>query len=1177
MLDTWVMILISLTYVGLLFAIAYYGDNRPKNSRERLSQPVIYSLSLAVYCTSWTFYGAVSRAANGWEFLSIYLGPILLFVFGWGLVYKIILIAKQENLTTIADFIASRYGKSRSVAIVITVMATLGILPYIALQLKAVAQSFDIMASASPTLQLGSSNTALVVAMCMAAFAILFGTRQIDTSEHHQGMVLAIAFESVVKLIAFVAVGLFVVFEVFDGIGELNQYINQSGLQQKLADFNPLRINFLTETLLALLAILCLPRQFHVGIIENTHPNDLHTARWLFPAYLIIFCIFMLPIAAAGSYLFSGQNIASDTFVLMVPLSQGAHSLAILAYIGGLSAATGMVIVATISISTMICNDIIMPVIFHLSPLQAGTDKNIGRLVLRVRRVVIIAILLAAYGYFLLIGDSNSLVSLGLTAFVAVAQFAPALIGGVFWRQGNRYGALAGLGIGFSVWLYTLMVPNLSGLGVDTLSLMQEGLFGISWLRPTAMFGLSGLDPITHTTLLSLSLNICAFIWVSRLTQARIQDRIQADHFVDLRLSKSIPSTSSDFENARFSDLQILCERFLGAKRTGEAFHQFSRQNGQQLNANDSIDQALASYAERMLAGVIGASSARIILASSLQGTEMHLGDVVSIVDEASKVFKFNSSMLQSTIEHIDQGISVVDNDMRLTVWNHRYLEMFQFPDGLIIIGRPIIEIIRHNANNGDYGPGDIEQQVEQRLNTLRQGVTNTHLRYRTDGAVFEVRGNAMPGGGYVNTYMDITAHKHTESKLKESNETLEQRVEDRTKALVIANDQLTSAKTFADQANQSKTRFLAAASHDLMQPLNAARLFSSSLSQQHPTGALAETLAHLDDSLGAAEKLITTLIEISKLDAGTLSPQLSHFPIDRVMQKLAAEFNLLCQHKGIQFNYVACHQTVFSDQQHLRRILQNFLTNALRYTPKGKVLLGCRRRANKLEIQIWDTGIGIAPHKLSEVFEEFRRLDDPATQNIKGLGLGLAIVERTAKLLDHPLTISSWQGKGSQFGIIVPFGDSQKVATQTKTKNLIPGSSNLADLNILCIDNETSILLGMEKLLSAWGCRVIVATDMAQALEVLVEADLEPDVILADYHLDQNQTGTAAIARIRQVYQHQIAAICITADRTKEVAIAISEADALLLNKPLKPAALRASLANLTNQSRNSSQPKPT
>ena len=1165
MLDIWVILFISLAYVGLLFGIAYYGDNRRQKGSKLLSQPVIYSLSLAVYCTSWTFYGSVSRATQGWEFLSIYLGPIMLFIFGWGLVYKIILIAKQENLTTIADFIASRYGKSRSLAIVITVMATLGILPYIALQLKAVAQSFTIMVSGSGSSDFGSSNTALVIAILMAAFAILFGTRQIDTSEHHRGMVLAIAFESIVKLVAFVAVGVFVTFSLFDGIGDLSHHINQSGLKQQLDDFNPLKISFLTETLLALLAMLCLPRQFQVGIVENTNPNDLHTARWLFPLYLVIFCIFMLPIAAAGNFLFNGQGIATDTYVLMIPLSQGAHSLATLAYIGGLSAATGMVIVATVSISTMICNDIIMPVIFHLSPLQASEDKNIGRLLLRVRRVVIVAILLAAYGYFLLIGDGKSLVSLGLTAFVAVAQFAPALIGAVFWRQGNRYGALAGLGTGFTIWLYTLLVPNLSGLGFDTLSLVEQGLFGLSWLRPTSMFGLSGFDPITHATLLSLSLNILAFVWVSRLTQVRLQDRIQADHFVDLRLSYSIVSADTQFENTRFSDLQILCERFLGSNRTYEAFQDFSHNQNRQLNPNDPIDQTIASYAERLLAGVIGASSARIIVASSLQGTEMHLGDVVSIADEASALYKFNRSMLQSTIEHIDQGISVVDKDMRLVVWNQRYQAMFQFPEGLITIGRPIVDVIRHNALNGDYGPGAIEQQIEHRLSTLQQGITNTHLRYRADGAVFEVRGNAMLGGGYVNTYMDITNHKRIEAALKETNETLEERVEDRTNALVVANDLLSRAKIGADQANQSKTRFLAAASHDLMQPLNAARLFSSSLSQQHPQGELANTLHHLDDSLVAAEELISTLVEISTLDAGTISPKLSHFPADQMLQKLAAELTLLCHQKGIEFNYVPCHATIYSDEQHLRRIVQNFLTNAMRYTPSGRVLLGCRVKQDSLEIQVWDTGVGIAPQKLNEVFDEFKRLDHPETQDIRGLGLGLAIADRTAKLLGHSLTIKSWQGKGSLFGVRVPTGDSTKIITKATTDNYYSGGGgNLANMTVLCIDNEASILLGMKQLLEGWGCKVITALNVSQSLEYLADADLQPSVILADYHLDQGETGITAIARIRQVYQHQIPAICITADRTEEVAKLVTLEDALLLNKPLKPAALRATLSRL-------------
>ena len=679
------------------------------------------------------------------------------------------------------------------------------------------------------------------------------------------------------------------------------------------------------------------------------------------------------------------------------------------------------------------------------------------------------------------------------------------------------------------------------------------------------MFGLSGLDPITHATLLSLSLNILAFVWVSRLTQVRLQDRIQADHFVDLRLSHSIISPDTKFENTHFSDLQILCERFLGSNRTHEAFHQFARIQKRELSLNDPIDQAIASYAERLLAGVIGASSARIIVASSLQGTQMHLGDVVSIADEASALYKFNRSMLQSTIEHIDQGISVVDKDMRLVVWNQRYQAMFQFPEGLITIGRPIVEVIRHNALTGDYGPGILEDQVEHRLSTLQQGITNTHLRYRADGAVFEVRGNAMLGGGYVNTYMDITNHKRIEAALKETNETLEQRVEDRTKELVVANDQLSRAKTGSDQANQSKTRFLAAASHDLMQPLNAARLFSSSLSQQHPKGELADTLHHLDDSLGAAEELISTLIEISTLDAGTISPKLSHFPVDNMLQKLAAELTLLCQQKGIEFHYVPCHVTVYSDEQHLRRIVQNFLTNAMRYTTEGKVLLGCRLKKNNIEIQVWDTGIGIAPQKLNEVFEEFKRLDHPATQDIRGLGLGLAIADRTAKLLAHPLTVKSWQGKGSLFGITVPIGDSQKIIAKATTNSYYGGGGgNLTDMTVLCIDNEASILLGMKQLLDGWGCTVITALNMSQALQHLADEDIQPNVILADYHLDQSQTGTAAIARIRQVYQTKIPAICITADRTEAVAKAVKDEDALLLNKPLKPAALRATLGRL-------------
>ncbi|MCP4790430.1 MAG: hybrid sensor histidine kinase/response regulator [Gammaproteobacteria bacterium] len=1166
MLDTWIILLISVAYVGLLFAIAYYGDNQSTSATKRVSKPIIYSLSLAVYCTSWTFYGSVSRATQGWDFLSIYLGPILLFIVGWGLLYKIVLIAKQENITTIADFIASRYGKSRRLAILITTMATLGILPYIALQLKAVAQSFNIMVGQNHAFE-GQYDTALVVAVFMAIFAILFGTRHIDASEHHEGMVLAVAFESLIKLIAFVAIGLYVIFIYFDGFGGLDRYLAESGMYEKMGAFNPLKISFLTETLLAMFAILCLPRQFQVSVVENTDPRDIHTARWMFPSYLLIFSLFMLPIAAAGNKMFSGTNVASDTYVLMVPLMDGATSLATLAYIGGLSAATGMVIVATISISTMISNDIIMPMLFRFSPLDPRRDKDIGSLLLKVRRVTIIGILMAAYGYYSLIGNNNSLVSLGLIAFVAVAQFAPALIGAVFWRHGNRYGALCGLSIGFAIWCYTLLVPSLTSVGIGIENLLQYGPFGISWLRPTALFGIQGLDPISHATLLSLTLNSFAYFWVSRSTEARLQDRIQADHFVDQRISGSVEGTPSDFDNARFVDLQTLCERFLGTNRTRDAFHTFARQSGQSLHPHAPISQELLNYTERMLAGVIGASSARIILASSLKGKEMQLGDVVSIVDEASELFKFNRSMLQSTIENVDQGISVVDKDMKLVCWNQRYIEMFQFPEGLISLGRPIADIIQHNAVQGDYGDSDsLDSMVAKRLEVLQQGRTHSHLRYRKDGRVLEVRGNAMPGGGYVNTYLDITEYKRTEKALKETNETLESRVNERTKELSVANHQLTSAKVVADQANQSKTRFLAAASHDLLQPLNAARLFSSAVSQKYPEGELAEILGHLDDSLGAAEELISTLIDISKLDAGNLQPELTHFHINDIFQKLSAELKVMCQEKGIEFHHVPSHHTVYSDQSHLRRIIQNFLTNAVRYTPKGKVLLGCRQHGNQLDIQVWDTGVGIPPQKMQEVFEEFKRLDHPATNETKGLGLGLAIADRTARMLNHQLKIDSWQGAGSVFSILVPLGDSNLVR-KPKPENgasVRSKSSPLANLNVLVIDNEKPILVGMRKLLEGWGCRVVTAIDVSQALELMLADEFEPNVILIDYHLDLGATGVEALARVREVYNHSIPAACITADRTDSVIETIRQANAFVLHKPVKPAPLRAVLSQL-------------
>lgn len=1291
------IILISLAYVGLLFAIAYFGDRSAKG-RSYASNPVIYSLSLAIYCSSWTFYGAVGRASvTGWEFLATYLGPAIVFIFGWRIIEKIILVSKQQNTTSIADFISSRYGKSQALAVLVTIIAVFGTIPYIAMQLKAVAISYDTIAPGVTEAMSKGSDTALFVALLMAVFAILFGTRHIDATEHHEGMVLAVAFESIIKLTAFLAVGLLVTFEIFDGVDDLIFNIsNQLNYNKNFS--NSLGDSFITEILLACAAIICLPRQFHVTIVENTHSGNLKTARWMFPLYMILLALFVLPLATAGMASFDPSQVNADTFVLMLPLQSGHEDLATFAFIGGLSAATSMVIVASITLATMVCNDIVMPLLFRISWLKLSKNKDLGALLLRVRRITIICLMIMAYFYYRILGDHSTLASFGLLAFVASAQFLPGIIGGIYWKTGSRYGMLAGLTAGFLIWLYTLVFPTLAGAGMMSSAFMESGLFGYDFLRPNALFDITGMDPLTHGAFWSVSVNALLYFFVSRYTSPRLVDRIQASAFVDV-YNKDLSEPSRVFSHATVGDLQILTERFLGISRTQHAFTGFALKAGiDPPLSGDRASPELIQFTERLLAGVIGASSARIVLASTLRGKDMQIGDVVTIVDEASQALRFNRSLLQSTIENITMGISVVDQQMRLVAWNRRYVEMFDYPDGLICVGRPIEEVFRYNAAKGEYGSGPVDDQVRKRVNVLRAGKRHSYERHRQDGTVLEVRGNKMPNGGFVNTYMDITEHKQVQEALRESeqnvrnytdnvpvliafldinrnylfvnkayantfgvdrhtiagtpcvnvlsqedydkrspyiskvikgerqrfetelptpdgstryaevtyiphtnetgemlgyftlyqditerriaeialqetNENLEQRVRERTHTLSVVNkelrkentvralieDELRQAKADAEAANLGKTRFLAAASHDLLQPLNAARLFTSALAQQRHTPETEQLVDNLDGSLKAAEGLITTILDISKLDAGALEPNLSHFSIDTMFENLSAEFNALADEKQLDFHNVKCCQVVHSDQQLLRRILQNFLSNAIRYTQQGTILLGCRRSGNSLRIEVWDTGVGIPEDKLGEVFEEFRRIDNPKHSQVDGLGLGLAITERIARMLKHTLNVRSWPGKGTVFSVNVPLGEKDKAIKARPEKRGWIRSKGLEGIKVLVIDNEPKILEGMSALLQGWSCSTLTAISAVEAKEKIIEQEFLPDIILADYHLDETRTGIMALQELGELWHKPIPAVVITADRTDKVKEEIEQSEAQLLTKPIKPAALRA------------------
>jgi Na+/proline symporter/nitrogen-specific signal transduction histidine kinase len=661
MLATETIVFVALCYIGLLFGVAYFGDKRADVGRSIVNSPYVYALSLAVYCTAWTFYGSVGRAVgSGPGFLAIYIGPTLATVLGWLVLRKIVRISRIHRITSIADFIASRYGKSILLGGVVTVIAVLGIIPYISLQLKAVSSSFLILKNHpnAHSFQLHDvvfyEDTSLYVAFILAAFAVLFGTRRPEATERHEGLVAAIALESVVKLFAFLALGFFVTYGLYGGFNDLFAQVRQRPELMQLLSFESYEgtyTDWTMYTLLSMLAIFLLPRQFQVMVVENIRENHLRQALWLFPLYLLAINIFVLPVACAGLLHFSGQRIDADTFVLLLPLVHDQKILTLLVFIGGLSAATGMIIVETIALSTMICNNLVMPLLLQIPSLNFPRRSDIGRWLVAIRHGATVTIMLLGYLYLHFTAGFETLVSIGLISFAAVAQFAPALLGGIFWKSGTKAGALWGMVAGFTVWFYTLPLPSMAEAGLLPGRFITEGPWNLSWLKPYELFGMTGFDHVSHAVFWSLLCNLVLYIGVSLFSRQSVLEHTQAAMFVDVfRISQETGASLAWRGTALVPDLTLLLERFLGKERTTEAMALYSASHpGRQRSAN--ADPALVTYVEKLLAGAIGSASARVMVASVVKEEPLGIQEVMYILDETRQVIVYSRELEKATAE----------------------------------------------------------------------------------------------------------------------------------------------------------------------------------------------------------------------------------------------------------------------------------------------------------------------------------------------------------------------------------------------------------------------------------------------------------------------------------------------------------------------------------------------
>jgi signal transduction histidine kinase len=1004
-------------------------------------------------------------------------------------------------------------------------------MPYIALQLKAIVYSFQQLQAEQSLI---TWRFGLVVSLVLAGFTIVFGVRNIDVTERHPGVMLAIAFESLVKLFAFLAVGLFVSFVLFDSPMDIWR---ESGANLQLEQqFNmPNLMSMAAMLIIVMAAFLSLPRQFQVMVVELKDEKDTWLSRRVFPLYLLVFAIFAAPLGLAGQLLL-GDSVPSDAYVLFLPWYEQQTWLTLFSFLGAISAASSMVIISSIALSTMLSNEIVFPWLFRANK-DSQTDYDSFRYrLLNIRKILVLLVILLGYGVFLM-ASPDTLSSLGEIAFGAFAQLTPALIAAFYWRRASLTGVYGGILVGFMMWFIFNFLPQ----------------FGF-YAQPFT----DGILPATSTiSLLSLAANVFVMWALSHISRQSVQERVQASVFLEWQPTNLL--TIQKNRHIDYRELELLISRFVGEKKAKESFSKFQRETIKKQVGNVAYNQMLIELTENTLASVMGASSARLVLSSVLEGRDIALDELAVLVEDASnQQQKVSDNLLQSAIENASEGISIVDNELKLVAWNKKYLGLFNYPKELIYKGSPVESLIRYNVQRGLCGSGHIDAQVAKRLQFLRNGSSHSSERQH-DGQVIRIEGNPLPGGGFVMLFSDITAYRQAEQVLKEANVDLETRVLERTHKLAQTNAALAIAREKAEQAHVKKSLYLKACSHDLMQPLEAARLFTSALADQNNLNAVQKRqVDNIDNSLKVANDLLSDLGEIARIESGNIKPHKESFALIELFEDLAQEFSALADELKVNFRVVATSVWVNSDKHLLRRVLQNLVGNAFRYASPGKVLLGARIIKNTVNIQVLDNGPGIPIDKQDMVFEQFTQLNTPQIKSNQGLGLGLNISQSLTHLLGHSLSLKSKEGLGCKFSVSL-----EKARAVIKSREVSPVYKvGLKGVTVLCIDNDSDVLNGMIELLTTWQCHVLPANSFEEAVSVFTENKNNIEILLVDYQLDDQKDGLTLISQLRLLSNYYIPAILITATTDSDIEEKAMNLDVGFMRKLVKPAGLRAMMS---------------
>ncbi len=986
MFSTTVLFFILFAYLVLLFLVAFFAERKQRKGSNLVANPYVYSLSLAVYCTSWTFYGSVGKAANsGLNFLTIYIGPTLMALLWWIVLRKVVCISKENRITSISDFIASRYGNSLVLSALVTFVAVVGITPYLGLQLKAIMTTFAVM-SGKPE---GSHFAGWFIALVLGVFAVFFGARKVDLSERHEGIVFAVAFESAIKLIAFMSVGVAVTYGLFDGFGDIFEKIRNTPYASLMALGENSKVSFMewtSLTFLSMMAIMFLPRQFHVSVVENSSVDHIKKAMWLFPLYLFLMNIFVLPIAYGGLLLGEPQQSA-DYFVLSIPLNQGAPYLALFAFIGGFSAATAMIIVESLALSTMVMNSFVIPAVWGLNAM-----KGFYLMILNTRRIVILGLVFMGYVFAIYIGDYYSLVAIGLKSFEAVTIFAPSFLLGLYWKGGNKKGAIAGILAGFTIWLYTLILPALMRAGIIAKDSIQEYIFSSTFLNPTALFGLEGLDRWSHSLFWGLFLNLFFYVSVSLLTKQSEAETRQTIIFVDAYSPRQLSLSNKPDSIA---EIESILAEYIGKGEAGYFIDEFLNNNLLSRHSiNDEWLLKLRSEAEIVLSGVLGPSISSLIFQDKrilTHDDQVQISDSVRKISsslrlsrqelaEKNRQLAMLKDFTENIIESVPLGISMLDESLNVKYWNMAMENItgVKKEDALNLQADLILKCLEIDLFEPEVKEGEVicnRTPGNMPLMTLKVHLNRVTGRQR----------------GYVLVIEDITDKKKIEEEL------------------------------FRTSKHASIGRLAAGVSHEIGNPLASISSLVQELLTEKMSTFASDSLTTINTHIDRIARIVRNLGDFARLN-----------PRQKVLTNLKdiLENTISLVRYDQNFRKISINTEIQEvpplkiDPDQMQQVFLNLVLNARDAMPDGGQLdISIRRINGFAETVFRDSGSGIDFKHRDKLFDPFFTTKSPT----KGTGLGLSICYSIIKDHGGRIEIDSLKGKGTSFIIRIPWKDEEK------------------------------------------------------------------------------------------------------------------------------------------------------